>query len=49
MFEKAGPQRTLVLLTLSDGTKVMASLKLAMSGKLADTLSGDGIRIAGQP
>ena len=39
MFEKAGPQRTLVLLTLSDGTKVMASLKLAMSGKLADTLN----------
>ncbi len=39
MFEKSGPQRTLVILTLSDGSKVMASLKLAMSGKLADVLN----------
>lgn len=39
MFEKSGPQRTLVLLTMTDGSKLMASLKLAMSGKLADTLN----------
>jgi hypothetical protein len=39
MFEKSGPQRSLVILTMADGTKVMASLKLAMSGKLTDSLN----------
>ena len=39
MFEKSGPQRSLVILTMADGRTLMASIKLAMSGKLADSLN----------
>ena len=39
MFEKSGPQRSLVILTMADGRTLMASVKLAMSGKLADILN----------
>ena len=33
------PQRTLVTLTLADGKKVIVSVKLAMSGRLGETLN----------
>lgn len=39
MFEKSGPQRSLVHLTLASGKTMMVSLKLPMSGKLADVLN----------
>ncbi|MBL8790461.1 MAG: J domain-containing protein [Rhizobiales bacterium] len=39
MFEKSGPQRALVHLTLAGGKTMMVSLKLPMSGKLADGLN----------
>jgi len=39
MFEKSGPQRSLVHPTLASGKTMMVSLKLPMSGKLADVLN----------
>ncbi len=39
MFEKSGPPRSLVHLTLASGKTMMVSLKLPLSGKLADALN----------
>jgi DnaJ domain len=39
MFENNTPQRVLVNLTLEDGSKLMASVRLPMSGKLNDLLN----------
>jgi DnaJ domain len=40
MFEQSGQQRALVNLDLRDGTRIMASLRLTMTGKLNDVLNG---------